>query len=59
MAKKLTIRRNVIGVDKDGADRREAIMELDNIRKDHQRDVDAAVRADNRAQAEWQERNRR
>ena len=59
MAKKLTIRRNVIGVDKDGADRREAIMELDNIRKDHQRDVDAAVRADSRARTEWQERNRR
>ena len=56
---KSTIIRNVIGVDKDGADRREAIMELDNIRKDHERDTAAAERADNRARAEWQERNRR
>jgi hypothetical protein len=56
---KSTIIRNVIGVDKDGADKREAIMELDNIRKDHLRDTFAAERADNKAQAEWQERNRR
>ena len=54
-----TIRRNVIDPDKVRADKREAIMELDNIRKDHQRDSDAAERANNRAQAEWQERNRR
>ena len=54
-----TVIRNIIGADKDGADKREAIMELDNIRKDHQRDVDAAVRADTKARAEWQERNRR
>ena len=54
-----TIIRNVIGVDKEGADKREAIMELDNIRKDHERDSAAAERADIRAQAEWHERNRR
>ncbi len=59
MAQKLTIRRNVIGVDKDGADKREAIMELDNIRKDHQRDLNAARLADDRARDEWNERNRR
>ena len=51
--------RNVIDPDKVRADKREAIMELDNIRKDHQRDSDAAERADNKARAEWQERNRR
>ena len=51
--------RNVIGVDKEGADKREAIMELDNIRKDHQRDSAAAERADNKAREEWHERNRR
>ena len=53
-----TIIRNVIGADKVDADKREAIMELDNIRKDHQRDSAAAEQADTRAQAEWRERNR-
>ncbi len=55
---KKTVRRNVIDPDRDRAQTREACMEMDNIRKDHQRDSDAAERSHNKQMAEWRERNR-
>ena len=58
MGTKGTIRRKLIDPDKDRANKRECIMELDNIRKDHQRDLDSARRADHRKQVEQFERAR-
>ncbi len=50
--------RNVIDPDRDRALTREGCMEMDNLRKDHQRDSDAAERAYHKDLAERQERNR-
>ncbi len=55
---KRTVIRNVIDPDKSRAETRESCMELDNIRKDHQRDSDAAERAYHKNMAEMAERNR-
>ncbi len=58
MAKKLTRIRNVVNPDRDSAYTREACMEMDNLRKDHQRTLDDARRADSKQMTEQAERAR-
>ncbi len=58
MGKKLTSTRKVLGFDRDEAYKREACMEMDNIRKDHIRDSNAARAADHKARTEARERAR-